>query len=193
MARGKLSLVELTDPKDVIATDEITGNIPFFYFSDECGIATDVLQYILVRRKQASKKGKEELGESPDKVYTYYRWEDLKYSSTIEGIVGSYISLMEKEKLGKLSTRDFKELVAVKNEIKEYIKNVFSSDGINKEVLSICSLLEDKSELKNDIAELKDMKNKINDEYNSLHELIVEKRRLIIKDTEPKKHRTPKE
>jgi hypothetical protein len=156
MARGKQSLAELAAPEDVIETNEVTGSIPFFLIDDEYGISAGYGDYSLVIKKKASRKGKEEDGENKDKVYTYTNWVELKYVSTVEGIIETYATIKERNLNRKLiKSTNIQDIVKNKQEVKDKIYKALRVDIIDNQVKECCNLLDTSQFLKQQITEVK--------------------------------------
>lgn len=190
MARGagRKSLLESTDLK-IVETDIEEGTIPFFLIEDDYGVAADNNCYMLCERKKASRTIKNESGE-PDHVETYFLWNSFKYLSTFKGTLECYLQIKSRKlNARKLKTTTYKDIIDNQNEIKNIIANALKSDGVNRDFVSFCDLVDKKKELLNDIQEVKNLKNQLIDEVDSLMNLVKEKRRIIITNTEPTKHR----
>lgn len=193
MARGKKSLMETTD-LPIVETDKEEGNIPYFVIDEEYGIACDDMQEMLCKRVKASKTIKGEDGKESH-VETYYKWNNLKYMGNFTSCIEEYAKIKSRDiKKNKLiKSKDFKDVVAIQNEVKQLVADSLSKDGLNKEFLSITSIIDERAKLEEEIKHLKQLKEQCINDVESLIELVKEKRRIIIKETEPKKHRVKKE
>ena len=142
MAKGKESLLETTPKDKIVVTDKEEGSIPFFEFDDEYGIAVDQFQYILVQKKISGRTVTDENGN--EYVESYIKWDTskAKYSSTVEGIIDSYISVIEKKKLKDLRTKDMNDIIKVRLEIKAIIEKAFNNTGVNKEILDTANKIQ---------------------------------------------------
>ena len=69
------------------------------------------------------------------------------------------------------------------------ISTSLNINGINKEFLSITSILDERTKLEEELKMLKQTKDNVLNECEKLIDLVKEKRSIIIKETEPKKHR----
>jgi hypothetical protein len=169
MARGRQSLIEITSPENIIETNEEVGSLPFLDIDDEYAVSGCYADMALVVRKKASKTGKEENGEDPSKVYTYYRWDELKYHSQLSGIFEIYFKVKELNNLKKMPrTKDIKDILAIEQELVEYIHKVLDINT-NKQFKEVCDLTDT----------LLYLKEQINDAKN----VLVEYKKLI-KDAE---------
>lgn len=192
MARGKKSLLETTD-LPIITTDKEGGQIPYFIIDDEWGIACDERNEILVKKKIASRTIKNENGEE-DHIEQYIMWEPIVYPDTFTKAIEIYADKKGKEKKSKLiKSKDYNDLISIQNEIKSTIASALDFKGVNKDFLSITSILDERTKLEEELKMLKETKEQVLSETDKLLQLVKEKRSIIISNTEPKKHRTPKE
>jgi hypothetical protein len=192
MAKGRVSLLESTD-LPVIETEIEEGTLPFFLIEDDYGIAADKYCYMLCERKKASRTIKNENGE-PDHVETYFLWNSIKYLSSFKRTMECYIEINgRKMNARKIKNTTFKDIIDNQNEIKRIVSEALKTDGVNKEFVSFCDLADKKEELLKEIEEVRVLKKTLSDESEALLEFIKEKRRLIITNTEPKKHRVKTE
>ncbi|MDF2950459.1 MAG: hypothetical protein K0S18_42 [Anaerocolumna sp.] len=181
MARGKQSLLELTAPENIIETNEEVGSIPFFDIDDEYAISGCYGDYALVIRKKASKTGKEENGEDNTKVYTYYRWDELKYDSKVYGIFDLYLKAKRLHSFKNMKrTNDIKELIKIEKEISDYVHNILDINT-SEQFKTVCDLTDTVLFLKKQIEEarntLSEYKKLIHDtqlEFKESKKLIVE-------------------
>jgi hypothetical protein len=193
MAKGKKSLLETTD-LPIIATDKEEGQIPYFIIDDKYGVSCDERCEMLCRKKKASRTIKDEEG-NPHHVETYYMWESFCYTNSFSSCVENYINIKDRElkKERLIKTKDYNKMIEIQQEIKRIIDNSFSSNGNNKEFLSITHTIDQQAKLNEELIVLKNLKNQVQDETDKLMQLIKEKRAIIISNTEPKKHRVKKE
>lgn len=192
MPRGKRNLSETTN-LPIIPTDKEEGQIPYFLLDDEWGISCDERQEILVRKKSANRTIKDESGIETH-IEQYYTWECIAYTNSFTHAISVYVDKKGKAKKSKLiKSKDYKELVEIQNEINSIISKALNFNGVNKEFLSITSLLDEKSKLKEELISLKETKIQVEKEVENLMDLIKEKRAIIVSNTEPKKRRLKKE
>ena len=192
MAKGRVSLLESTD-LPVIETEIEEGTLPFFLIEDDYGVAADKYCYMLCERKKASRTIKNEKGE-PDHVETYFLWNSIKYLSSFKGTIDCYIEIKgRKLNARKIKNTTFKDIIDNQNEIKRIVSNALKPGGANKEFVSFCDLADKKEELLKEIEEVRMLKKTLNDEAESLINMIKEKRKIIITNTEPKNHRVKTE
>lgn len=185
MARGKQSLVEITAPENIIETNEEVGSLPFFNIDNEYAISGGYADYALVIRKKASKSGKEELGEDKTKVYTYYRWDELKYDSRIYGMFDIYLKVKRLNSFKNIErTNDIKKLIKIEQDLSNYIHSVLDIN-VNEQFKEVCNLTDTLLYLKQQIKEA----SKVLSEYNTLinnTETAFKKSKEIIVDNMPK-------
>lgn len=192
MAKGKKSLLETTD-LPIIETDIEEGLIPYFLIEDEWGINCDERNEILVRKRIASRTIKDE-NDVEDHIEQYAVWEAETYSNTFTHTIECYINKKGKEKKSKLiKSKDYKDLISIQNEIKSNISKALDFNGINKEFLSITSILDERAKIEEELKLLRETKKQIEIETDKLLQLIKEKRSIIISNTEQKKHRIKEE
>jgi hypothetical protein len=192
MAKGKKSLLETTD-LPIIETDIEEGLIPYFLIEDEWGINCDERNEILVRKRTASRTIKDE-NDVEDHIEQYIVWEAETYSNTFTHTIECYINKKGKEEKSKLiKSKDYKDLISIQNEIKSNISKALDFNGINKEFLSITSILDERAKIEEELKLLRETKKQIEIETDKLLQLIKEKRSIIISNTEQKKHRIKKE
>jgi hypothetical protein len=152
MARGKQSLVELTLPENIIETDEELGSIPFFDIDEDYAVSGCYADMALVIRKKASKTGKEENGEDPTKVYTYYRWDELKYDSKLSGILDLYLKTNRLNKFKSQRTKDVRDLIKIEQDLADYIHKLLDVNE-NEQFKQVCNLTDTVMYLKQQISE----------------------------------------
>ena len=192
MPRGKRNLLETTD-LPIIPTDKEEGQIPYFILDDEWGISCDERQEILVHKKSANRTIKDENGVETH-IEQYYMWDSVAYTSSFTHAISIYVDKKGKEKKSKLiKSKDYKELIAIQNDIKSTIAKALDFKGVNKDFLSITSILDERTKLEKELKMLKQTKEQVLQETEKLLELVKEKNKIIISTTEPKKHRVKKE
>lgn len=192
--KGKLSLLDTTPPEDIIYTDEETGIMPFFLIEDDWGIACDQYCYKLVNKKQASKTGKEENGEDPEKVYSYFRWDDIKYASNIEGIIDCYIGVKEKLLHAQyIKQKDVQTLINIRLQIKAIIEKAFGVDALTEQIKVASGLVESSQKLKSKIDTVKENLHEVVDVKNKTIEEIKKVKMAFMDRERPKTHRIKEE
>lgn len=180
------SNIEVNNTEEGNEIEEI-GTIPFFLIDDDYGIAADKLCYMLVRRAEGTKTGDD--GES----VKIYRWTSIAYLKDIPGCVREYMELKIRGKNRKLvKSKDFKDLLSVEKEVVDHINSVFTNKNKN-ELLNITEVIQMKEKLKGELEGIRELKEKLLRAYNEFEEMLKEKRRIIIGQTEPKKHRYKEE
>jgi hypothetical protein len=192
MAKGKKSLLETTD-LPIIETNIEEGTIPYFVLDKEWGIACDERQEILVHKRIASRTIKNEQGVD-DHVEQYVMWDSICYPHTFTHAIEIYVDKKGKLAKSKLNkSTDYSDLVKIQNDIKSTIANALDFSGVNKEFLSVTSILDERTKLEEELKMLKQTKEQVLQETEKLLELVKEKNKIIISATEPKKHRIKKE
>jgi hypothetical protein len=192
MPRGRKKATELNDLPTVI-TDNEEGTIPYFVLDNEWGVSCDERQEILVRKRIANRTIKDEEGND-DHIEQYFMWDSVSYCNSFTHIIQCYYeraSRIEKKKLQK--TTNFDDIKNIYIDVNKKISQALSSDGVNKEFMSIASILDDKAKLKEELVSLKEKKEKVEKETDKLLQLIKDKTSIIISRTEPTKHRVKKE
>lgn len=194
MARGKQSLIELTAPENIIETDEEIGSLPFFDIDDEYAISGGSNDMALVIRKKASKTGKEENGEDATKVYTYYRWDELKYDIKLSGMFDIYLKVARLNKFKNMErTNDIKKLIKIEQDLADYIHKLLDVNE-NEQFKQVCDLTDTVIYLKQQIKDA----SKVLSEYKKLiadtEKEFKEGKKIIVENMpKPKKHKVKEE
>jgi hypothetical protein len=192
MPRGKKKTSEILELPIIETTNE-EGQIPYFIIDDEWGISCDERQEILVRKKLATKtiKNEEELA---DHIETYYLWTSNSYLRTFTEALETYYMKTDRIKKNNIKkSTNINDLIDIQKEIYELINKALCFNGINKTFLSSIDILNEKAQLKETLTDIKNLKTQIETESEKLMQLIREKRSIIVKNTEPKKHRIKEE
>jgi len=187
MAKGKLSLLDTTAPDDIILTNEETGSIPYFDIDGEYGVAEGYASETLVVKKRANKKGKVDLGENPDKVYSYEKWDELKYPSTFDRAIEIYAETKLRN-LNKtlIKSTDLKDIRKNQLEVQAIIKKALNINIMDGEIIEACSLINTIQYMKKQIEETIKLNKELVSETKKLREEIKESRQIIV-DMKPKK------
>lgn len=177
MARGKMSLAETVDEKDIVDLGEEI-NIPNILIDSNFGISGGYGDYALVQKKVAYRTGKEEDGINNGKVIKYLKWEDVNYAGNIVGIFNNYLNYVSLNKIKKLKKcDDFKVVADIYNEIQKTLTSCIKNICVSKDVKSSGLLIDELSSLKDDIAYIKSVRK----EAEILEKMIKEKRKIIVK------------
>lgn len=190
--KGIKSLADSVDASEIIETEDEMGTVNFM-IDDTFGIVGSYSDYALVERKVAYRTGKEEDGKNNGKVISYIKWDvvsPFSYGRTPFDVLNNYarhIGLRKFKQLNK--SNNFDDVKQIYIDIQTTINQALKSSQFTDDIVKQGTLIDEISELK---AKL-NMINDIFDEADELRALIKDKRRIIIGDTEPKKHRTPKE
>lgn len=190
--KGVKSLAETVNSDEIIISDEEVGTVNFM-IDDTYAIQGSYGDYALVERKIKYRTGKEEDGINNGKVIQYIGWDTVQphsYGRTPFDILknyADYINLKKFKQLNKSSNfDDVKQIyLDTQNTIKQSLKSSQFTDDIKQQA----TLVNEIAELKSKLSEI----NKVFEEADELRELIKSKRKIIITDTEPKKHRIKKE
>lgn len=186
--------------KDSVNDDEIINlgeevNAPNILLEESeesgYGISGGYGDYSLVVKQKAYRSVKDEDNvDSKYKVIEYITWNPYPcYTSTLLNCINSWIEKRNLTKIRALKKANFSKVEEIVTETRELVNKVMKTLEINDNEKSNAihtdnynSILEETKRIKTIIKEAE-----------SLHELVKEKRQIIITDTEPKKHRTPKE
>ena len=173
------------DKTNVVDLGEITSE-PNILIDDEWGISGGYRDYALVTKKVAHRTGKAEDGENEGKVIRYEKWDDVLYCGTIFECLRSYQDVVNLSKIKALKNcKDYLEIEKIYKSTNATINSFLKHQDMAEESKDIAKLLDTISQLQ---LELKRV-HTILAEADELHEKIKEKRQILIKDTEPKKHR----
>ena len=185
---AKETLASTVRPEDIIISNEEI-NIPNYLIDDDYGILIDEYNATLVERKITYRTGKESDGENEGKVIQYISWMPVKthiYSRDIFGAIENYSKYVTCSKMKKLhKCTDFNAVKQIYLDTQSTIRNAMKSTQFSSDIVEHGTLI-------NEIAELKSKLKAINDvlaEADELREMVKEKRRIVIAETEPKKHR----
>ena len=182
------NLLENIEPEKIIDEGREEGQIPFFVIDEEYGVAVNDLCYMVVCAK---KRNKTVEGGFVEKLIFY---EPVSYVSTFAQAIESYVSIKEKKLNRKLlKSKDLTEIKNNQEEIKMIIKKALSTNGINRKMFDTVELVQAKEDIIKDMDDLKKQKERMLRMFNELESLIKEKRRIIIKQTEPTKHKYKEE
>ena len=192
MARGKKLQTETMDESeivDMLDNDDESAQ-PNFLITDDYGGIVQQKDYALVKRVLANRTGTKTDGENEGKVIKYYKWQKIAYVNSVFSVLQSYERVANAEKLRKLSMcKDYKIIGDIMRETQEEINNCIRQLGMTDNMTNNAKMIDDLKLLHSKLNQV----NKVLEEADEFHELIKEKRQILIKDTEPKKHRTPKE
>jgi len=120
----------------------------------------------------------------------YIKWDDVSYHGNIFGCLKSYFDENALSKTKQLKKcQDFKVMEDIYKGIKSDIDKCILGLNLSVNVKESANVVTMAENLK---LELKKIQNVL-EEADELRELIKEKKRLIVKDTEPKKHRIKEE
>ena len=188
MAKGKQALKDILPEELIVRTDEEV-NVPFWIIDDNYGITVNQYGYELVERKEMMRSVRDEVGNLVSgEVYT--TWVFSKSASSFEQAILTYCDkLMSK----LVKCKDFRELVKIRLQIQNTVNNSFKIDGLNRDVLSACQTIDAHEELKLKLDEINDLSDKATRQFDDFMEFVKEKRQIIVKNTEGKKHRMPLE
>ena len=192
MARGKKLQTETMDESeivDMLDNDDESAQ-PNFLITDDYGGIVQQKDYALVKRVLANRTGTKTDGENEGKVIKYYKWQKIAYVNSVFSVLQSYERVANAEKLRKLSMcKDYKIIGDIMRETQEEINNCIRQLGMTDNMTNNAKMIDDLKLLHSKLNQV----NKVLEEADEFHELIKEKRQILIKDTEPKKHRTQKE
>ena len=185
---AKQTLADTVDESEIVDLGEEV-NQPNFMIDDECGISGGYGDYALVQRKIAHRTGKEEDGVNNGKVIRYVTWVTVQphsYGRTPFDILNNYMEYISLQKFKKLNkSNNFNDVKQIYLDTKQTIRDCLKSSQFADDIKHQGALVDEIVQLKDELKRIKS----ILSEADELHELIKDKRRIIISDTEPKKHR----
>lgn len=189
---AKETLASSVSPEEIIDLGEEV-NIPNYLIDETYGVLLDEYSSTLVERKIAYRTGKETDGVNDKKVIQYIAWTPVKthiYGRTIFDAFDNYAKYVTGRKMKELEKcTNFEDVKQIYLDTQSTIRKAMKSTQFSSDIVEHGTLI-------NEIAELKAKLALINDVFkdaDELKELIKEKRRIVIAETEPKKHRTKKE
>ena len=187
---AKISLKDSVKEEEIIDLEEEI-NVPNILLEGSpesgYGITGGYGDYSLVEKKIAYRSVKEE--DNVDKKYKvikYATWVDCpSYNSTLLECVNSWINKRNLTKIKALKKANFSEVEKIYNYTRQVVKKAMESLSFSDNAKSSAVAIDNYNTI---LKETEDIKSIIK-EANQLHELIKEKRKILIADTEPKKHR----
>ena len=186
--KGIKSLSESVDASEIVVTEEEMGTVNFM-IDDDYACSGNYGDYSLVERKIAYRTGKQEDGENEGKVIQYIKWEVVSphsYGRTPFAILENYAEYINLKKFKKLNKeKDFDAVKQIYLDTQSTIRKKMKSTQFTSDIVEHGTLIDEIAELK---AKLKEV-NDVLAEADELRDLIKSKRRIIIGETEPKKHR----
>lgn len=189
---AKETLASTVRPEDIIVSNEEVGT-PNFMIDEDYGIQGGYGDYALIERKIKYRTGKEEDGINNGKVIQYIGWDVVtphSYGRTPFDILENYAEHINLRKFKQLNKcNDFNAVKQIYLDTQSTIRNAMKSTQFSSDIIEHGTLINEIAELK---AKLKAINNVLA-EADELRELIKSKRKIIITDTEPKKHRIKKE
>lgn len=180
-SKGKQSLLETTDSRDIIKTDEEVGSIPYFIIDKEYGVACDNLCYTLVVKKIACRRGKKDNDEDTSKVYKYIRWEDLGYLDSFESVIKMYAEVKEKRLNRKLiKSQDLQDIKDIRRSIKNDIKKALSTKSDDNQIEEVCGLVDAINKLREDIRVAKNQLSELNQLNKDTTKELKKARKIVV-------------
>lgn len=185
MAKETLaSTVEL----ELVITDEEV-NSPNYLIDETYGISGGYGDFALVERKIKKRTGTVADGENFGKQIQYVGWDVVRphgYGRTIFDILENYAEHINLKKFKQLNKcNDFNAVKQIYLDTQSTIRNAMKSTQFSSDIIEHGTLINEIAELK---AKLKAINNVLA-EADELREMVKEKRRIVIQETEPKKHR----
>ena len=185
---AKETLASTVRPEDIIVSNEEVG-APNFMIDEYYAIQGGYGDMALVERKIKYRTGKAEDGENEGKVIQYIGWDTVSphsYGRTIFDILNNYAEYINLKKFKQLNKeKDFDEVKQIYLDTQSTIREALKSTELTSDIKTQATLIDEIAELK---AKLKEV-NDVLVEANELRDLIKSKRKIIIAETEPKKHR----
>ena len=185
---AKQTLAETVDESEIVDLGEEVG-APNFLIDDEFGWVGGYGDLALVQRKIAYRTGKVEDGENEGKVIRYINWVVVtphsyaKTPFTIMENYRDYVSLRNFKNFSK--EKDWNNIRKIYDDINNTIKSCLKSSQFTEEIKHQGELVDEIAKLKAELSKI----NKVLEEADELHELIKDKRKIIVGETEPKKRR----
>ena len=185
---AKETLASQVRPEDIVRLGEEV-NPPNFLIDDDFGCIGSYGDYALVERKLAYRTGKAGDGVNEGKVIQYTKWDVVtphSYGRTIFDILNNYAEYINLKKFKKLNKcTNFDAVKQIYLDTQSTIRKAMKSTQFTSDIVEHGTLIDEITELK---AKLKEV-NDVLAEADELRDLIKSKRRIIIGETEPKKHR----
>ena len=187
--RGKQTLAEMVDEAEIVISDEVMSE-PNLLITDDFGISGNYGDYSLVQRKTAHRTGKEDDGENCGKVIRYTKWEDVNYAPTVFKCLQNYFDYVNLSKFKQLKFEpNFNKVEEIYESTQSDIRKCLKQISLSKSTTLCGELVDEIDRLRLELNEARAVIKEIND----FREEFKKSRQIVIKDTEPKKHRTPKE
>lgn len=190
---AKITLKDSVNEDEIIDLGEVdVPNIVLEEKSDSgYGIKGNYGDYSLVEKKISYRSVKED--DNVDKKYKvakYITWLDVpSFHSTLIGCIDAWIDKRNLTRIKALKKANFGEVEKICNETKKLVSDAMSKltvdDSLKQNAIQMDNY--------NKLLEATERSKSLIRECEKFEELLKEKRRIVIKDTEPKKHRTPKE
>ena len=185
---AKETLASTVRPEDIIISNEEVGT-PNFMIDEDYAIQGGYGDMALVERKIKYRTGKAEDGDNEGKVIQYIGWDTVSphsYGRTIFDILNNYAEYVNLKKFKKLNKcSNFDEVKQIYLDTQDTIRRALKSSEFTSDIKTQATLIDEIAELK---AKLKEV-NDVLAEADELRDLIKSKRRIIVGETEPKKHR----
>ena len=185
---AKETLASQVDPSEIIISNEEVGT-PNYLIDDTYAISGQYGDFALVERKTKYRTGKAEDGVNEGKVIQYIGWDTVSphsYGRTPFDILENYANYINLKKFKQLNkSQNFDDVKQIYLDTQSTIRKAMKSTQFTSDIIEHGTLI-------NEISELKAKLKAINDVFkdaDELRELIKDKRRIIIAETEPKKHR----
>ena len=179
---------ETLNELEIVITD-IETSPPNYLIDNEFGISGGYGDYSLVKRKIKTKTGTKEDGVNEGKTIQYIGWDTVSphsYGRTIFDILNNYAEYINLKKFKQLNKcTNFDEVKQIYLDTQSTVRKAMKSTQFSSDVRTQATLIDEIAELK---AKLKEV-NDVLAEADELRDLIKSKRRIIIGETEPKKHR----
>ena len=185
---AKETLASTVDPSEIVDLGEEV-NVPNYLIDDTYGILLDEYGSTLVERKISYRTGKDEDGINEGKVIQYISWMPVKthiYGKNVFDAFENYSHYTTGKALKQLKKcADFNAVKQIYLDTQATIREAMKSTKFSSDIVEYGTLI-------NEIAELKSKFKAINNvlaEADELREMVKEKRKIVIAETEPKKHR----
>ena len=185
---AKETLASTVNEEDIVDLGE-EENAPNFLIDENYGGLGRYGDIALVERKVAYRTGKPEDGVNEGKVIRYIKWTNVEphtYGRTIFDVLNNYDKYVSHIKFKQLNkSQNFDDVKQIYLDTQSTIRQALKSSQFTDDIKQQGTLIDEIELLKSKLKKV----DSILAEADELHELIKNKRKIVINDTESKKHR----
>lgn len=185
---AKETLASTVNEEDIVDLGE-EENAPNFLIDENYGGLGRYGDIALVERKIAYRTGKAEDGINEGKVIRYIKWTNVEphtYGRTIFDVLNNYDKYVSHIKFKQLNkSQNFDDVKQIYLDTQSTIRQALKSSQFTDDIKQQGTLIDEIELLKSKLKKV----DSILAEADELHELIKNKRKIVINDTESKKHR----